>query len=717
MEFRVQFVAQPSTRFSRVFDGIKHYFLLHARCFVFVLLTLCTLSASPVYADDKAILAQLDVIQSLSDRDNDEGLRQLIAFNNNLPPDASPSIRLSILNILSGLYFDAGKSKLGLETVHEFERLARQLKDKEALLTIEVFVAYDIFEKSGNEAALAHLEKLRTRVLSSASVSVQFRYRATLAAFYSNAVESAKAIQEYFEMLKLAEQLPRRQLQARMGVWVAISGLYMQLKDPVKALAATTEALSIASDSITPKAFIELTLQRGAVLSSLKRNDEALKEYENALRVAKEQKLPYFVASSLFSIADQYLIKKDFKRAEEMARASIEQSQVLEDEWGVIQAKINLGFAIGGQGKVKQGAELVNASLVHFKKADAKSDVELILDELSRMYENAGLYKEALIAVREQQKLNDEIFQSDRTKTVAALQEQFDAENRKKQIELLAKGNALKDADIKNHQLRQMVTLLASLVAGLAGCFIYMLYRRSKRLNQELQEVNSQLEFHAVRDPLTGLYNRRSFIALMSTRGRIEVERREGAYANPDCMILLDIDHFKHINDTWGHAVGDVVLKEIATRLRNVVRDEDMLMRWGGEEFLIFSPKSNPEQITSLVDRVLRTIGETAFMNGNLAIPVTVTAGFISVPFSDVPEDVCDWERALQIADMALYLGKTHGRNRAYGLSKLLVPHEDAIPTLTHDLAAGIKQNMVEVIEVLGPPQAHTHTFNLTHPQ
>jgi hypothetical protein len=70
-----------------------------------------------------------------------------------------------------------------------------------------------------------------------------------------------------------------------------------------------------------------------------------------------------------------------------------------------------------------------------------------------------------------------------------------------------------------------------------------------------------------------------------------------------------------------------------------------------------------------------------------------------------VPEDVCDWERALQIADMALYLGKTHGRNRAYGLSRLLVAHEEAITTLTHDLAAAIKQNMVEVIEVLGPVQ------------
>ncbi len=716
MKFPVQLVDQPSKQTSRALGGEKHYFLLQIRCVVFAMFTLLSLATSQAFADDKAVLAQLDAIQSLSDRDNDEGLRQLIAFNKELPADASPSIRLNVLNILSGLYYDAGKGELGAETVREFEHLARQLKDKEALLTIEIFEAYDIFDKSGGEAAFAHLTKLQDKVLRSPSVSVQFRYRATLAAFYSNAAESEKALKEYFEMLKLAEQLPRRQLQARLGVWSAISALYMQLKDPAKALTATTEALSIASDSQAPKAIIELTIARGVALSYLQRNEEALKEYENALRIAKEQNLPYFVALSLFNIADQYLVKKDYKRAEENARASIAQSQLLDDEWGVVQAKVNLGLAIGGQGKVKQGAEMVLESLAKFKKVKAKSEVETILSELSYMYEHAGMYKEALETVREQQKLSDEIFQSDRAKAVATLQENFDAENRKKQIELLAKGNALKDADIKNHQLRQMVTLLASLVAALAGCFIYMLYRRSKRLNQELQAVNSQLEFHAVRDPLTGLYNRRSFIDMMASRGRVEVERREGAYANPDCMILLDIDHFKHINDTWGHAVGDIVLKEVATRLRNVVRDDDMLMRWGGEEFLIFSPKSNPEQITSLVDRVLRTIGETAFVHGDLSIPVTVTAGFISVPFSDVPEDVCDWERALQIADMALYLGKTHGRNRAYGLSKLLVPHEDAIPTLTHDLAAGIKQNMVEVIEVLGPPQAHTHTFNLTHP-
>jgi diguanylate cyclase (GGDEF)-like protein len=471
-------------------------------------------------------------------------------------------------------------------------------------------------------------------------------------------------------------------------------------------LTATTEALSVSSASIAPKAFVEISISRGVALSSLKRNDEALKEYESALEVAKEEKLPYAVALALFNIADQYLIKKDYKRAEAFARDAMDKSEAMEDIWGVAGAKVNLGLALGYQGKVKLGGDLVKESIAFFDKNHAKSDVETIIGELSHMYEAAGLYKEALEQVRQQQKLSDEIFQSDRAKAVAALQEEFDSEQRKRQIEILAKDNALKDADIKNHRLQQMVALLASLVGILAGCFIYTLYRRSKKLNEKLQEVNLQLEFHAVRDALTGLHNRRSFINLMVNRtGRVENERREGSYRNPDCMVLMDIDHFKNINDTWGHAVGDVVLKEVAARLKSVVRDDDMVMRWGGEEFLIYSPKSNPEQITSLVDRVLRTIGEKPFTHGALSIPVTVTAGFISVPFSDVSEEFCDWERALQIADMALYLGKTHGRNRAYGLARLLVPHEDALPTLTHDLAAAIKDNMVEIIEVLGPLQ------------
>ena len=167
----------------------------------------------------------------------------------------------------------------------------------------------------------------------------------------------------------------------------------------------------------------------------------------------------------------------------------------------------------------------------------------------------------------------------------------------------------------------------------------------------------------------------------------------------------MDIDFFKHINDTWGHAVGDGVLTEVARRLKSVVRDTDLVLRWGGEEFLIYSPKSNSTQITGLVDRVLRAIGSEAIRVGELHIPVTVTAGYIALPFSGVPEDICGWEKTLQMADMALYLGKAHGRNRAYGLGNLLVPYEQAMPVLDHDLSAAIAAGMVELIEVIGPVQ------------
>ncbi len=700
--FEQSALCEPSRAHQK--NSKKHIILSQ----VLALATAFAFSLNPAYAEDDALLHKIDQIQELSDRNNEEGIRQLLELKKNMPANASARARLDLISVLGGLYFDAGKVKEGSELQEEFKRLAQQLNDKDALTFLSIVAAFDVYEKSGYDSAYAYLDSLAPTI-EKASPSLKFRYASIKSQFYSSQNKSDLALKQYLYMLDLIEKLPRRQLQARMITWERISGLYLGLKDPKKALEATTEALAVSSATAVPKSFVEILIVRGAALSQLKRNIEALKEYETALRIAKEESLPFAQAAALFNLADQHLILKDYKRAEQCARESMAVYEKLEDKFNLMGAQVNLGLALGYQGKVKQGADLVIESIDYFKKENSKGALESINGELAAMYEAAGMYKEALALMHEKQNLSEEVYQAEVAKETAKLREGFDTEQREKQIELLAKNNALKDADIRNHRLQQMVTLLASVIAVLAGCFIYMLYRRSKKLNLQLQEVNSQLEFHAVRDPLTGLHNRRSFIALMSTRvARVETERREGPYGNPDCMILLDIDHFKHINDTWGHAVGDIVLKEVASRLRNVVRDEDMLMRWGGEEFLIFSPKSNPEQITSLVERVLRTIGGEAFMNGEQAIPVTVTAGFISVPFSDVPEDVCDWERALQIADMALYLGKTHGRNRAYGLARLLVPHEDAIPTLTHDLAAAIKQNMVEVIEVLGPQQAST---------
>lgn len=657
-------------------------------------------------ADEKSDMARLDAIQNVSDRDNAAGLRQLEEFKSKLAADASDKVRFQTLKILLSLYSDAGKMKSYEATINEFLQLAKALRNNDAIALAQIFASFTLLDKGNPELALVELKRIQESVKASQDPEVHMRLNTGFGALYNMTGKFEQSLTHYLEALRWADLQPRRKLQARIYRLDAIASLYTTMKDPEKALATTKEALSLSPLSTVPKTLASITMTQGMALSFLNKENEALEAYQKVLKIALESNMPNTEATALINIADHYLIKHDYRKAELYSRQALAKSQAIGDKGSIAIAKVNLGFALGGQGKIKEGVEYVTDVINYFKAANNMSEVEGIIGELANMYEKAGLHKEALATLREQQKLSDELFRSDRTRAVAHMQEQFNAKQRQKQIELLAKENALKDADIKNRRLQQVITLLGAVVTVMAGVFIFLLYRKVRKVNEQLQQVNTQLEFHAVRDPLTGLYNRRSFVELMKNRVALaEVERREDGTDNPDCLILMDIDLFKHINDTWGHAVGDGVLTEVALRLKNAVRDTDMVLRWGGEEFLIYSPKSNPTQITRLVERVLRAIGEKPIQVGDLQVPVTMTAGFISLPFSGVPEGVCNWEKTLQMADMALYLGKAHGRNRAYGMAKLLVPHEQAMPILEHDLSAAISAGMVELIEVLGPTQ------------
>lgn len=657
-------------------------------------------------ADEKADLERLDAIQTVSDRDNQEGLRQLQDFKSTLTSATTDFIRLETLKILVGLYYDAGKIKSSDATVAELLQFAEQHHNKDAIALAQIAKSFQILDDGKPDLALAKLKEIQESIKTSNDPEVNMRLNSAFGVMYRMSGKFEQALTHSLEALRFSESLPRRKDQARLYRLFAVATLYWNMKDPEKSLATIKEAVALSPLTSAPKIFASLLTAQGVALSSLGKQAEALEAYQKALKIGGDSNMPGVEITALINLSDHSLIAKDYRKAEQFARQALAKAQAIKDKDGIAGAKVNLGFALGGQGKIPQGVDYVNEVIAYFKATDSKSDLESIVGELSNMYEKAGLYREALATVREQQSISNELFRSDRAIAVAGLQEKFNADQRQKQIELLAKENDLKDADIKNRRLQQIVTLLGALATVMAGVFIFLLYRRVSKVNEQLQQVNTQLEFHAVRDPLTGLHNRRSFLELMKSRMALaEADRREDSGDNPDCLILMDIDLFKHINDTWGHSVGDSVLSEVALRLKNTVRDTDMVLRWGGEEFLIFSPKSNPAQITRLVERVLQVIGEKPIQVGEIAVPVTLTAGYISLPFSGVPEILCNWEKALQMADMALYLGKAHGRNRAYGLSRLLVPHEQAMPILDHDLSAAISAGMVEIIEVIGPLQ------------
>ena len=685
--------------------------MANLRTWTFISLCVCgaltlSLSASPVKADEKADLEHINNIRKLSDTDNTEALKQLEFLKQKQFAKSTPKVRLEALKVIVSLYYDAGRIQSALDSIAELKTLAGSEHDQDGVAIARIMESYALIDDGKPDDAIKNLLQIRSSLHASASAEVRMRLHSAFGSAYYITGTFAASLQHFLEALRLTDELTTRKIENRMYKLDAIAKLYSVMKDPEKALVTIDEAFSLSPLSRSPKTAASLNISQGIALSALHRNKEAAEAYKRALKLANEAGLVAMAVTSLINISDYYLIMNQYRQAENYARQALKEAETLKDKQSITIARVNLGFALAGQGKISQGVELINDVVKYFLDSDQKPDAEAVLAEQAAMYERAGMYKEALQTVRQQQELSNELFRSDRAKAVAALQEQFHSEQKQKQIELLAKENDLKDADIRNHRLQQIVTLLGAIVTVLVVAFLFLLYRRVKRINLQLREANSQLEFHAIRDPLTGLYNRRSFLDMMKARmAQTEAERRDVQENNPDCLILLDIDYFKQINDGLGHAVGDAVLMEVAHRLRKVVRDTDMVLRWGGEEFLVFSPKSSPPQSAGLVERLLQAVGAEPIVAGDKEIQVTVTAGFIALPFSDVPESAFGWEKVLQIADMALYLGKAHGRNRAYGISRLLVPPEIALPVLETDISTAIANGMVELIEVSGPPR------------
>jgi diguanylate cyclase (GGDEF)-like protein len=170
--------------------------------------------------------------------------------------------------------------------------------------------------------------------------------------------------------------------------------------------------------------------------------------------------------------------------------------------------------------------------------------------------------------------------------------------------------------------------------------------------NQVMAHLDQRLQ--AMRDPLTGLYNRR----LLEESLHREIVRAM-RNAAPIGIMAVDVDHFKQINDSYGHEAGDAVLRAMARALMRSVREEDVVCRAGGEEFVIILPGIGKTELLERADRVRRTIEETAVAIGARTARITVSIGVANYPEHGVSEG-----DLLRAADNALYAAKAAGRNR-----------------------------------------------------
>jgi len=159
----------------------------------------------------------------------------------------------------------------------------------------------------------------------------------------------------------------------------------------------------------------------------------------------------------------------------------------------------------------------------------------------------------------------------------------------------------------------------------------------------------------ALRDGLTRAYNKRYLLERLGTE--LSFARRHEA---PLSLVIFDLDHFKDINDTYGHPVGDCVLVELTRRVLALVRDEDILGRYGGDEFILICRGINREGSIVVAERLQRAIRSTEFVSEGRRIPVSLSIGVATYPVVDAPTS----EHLIKAADLALYEAKRAGRDR-----------------------------------------------------
>jgi diguanylate cyclase (GGDEF)-like protein len=604
------------------------------------------------------------------------------------------------LSARSSAYLNSGNKKKALEAAEELIALGIKQNDKATQAKGILLKAYAV--SAMNDLKQAHQLAWEAERIANSTHDLYVRVIATISSGQSYEEEGnlPMALTKLQHAIALARQL-NEPLPMVMAL-NALANTYDTTKEYDKGFELLLEAQAIAEVLNSPGRIAALKTTEYVLAVSTKQYDRAQRALTDALAVERRIGAHSSAATTLVNLSDLNLRRHNWNKALSYGLEALREG-IKTDELDLQAiARINIGQAYLAMGKLAEGKRSFEAGMEVFVKSGDKPELQAVLSEYGSALERAGDMAGAVKAYHRERELSNELFEKQRQKAMWELQEKYEAEKKQRQIELLSRENQVKTTEIDNRRLQQRVWWLLAVVFAMAAVIVGMLYRKVRQANAQLEVKNLELKAQSALDPLTSLYNRRHFQEFMRTHNHVE-KRGSGTSGEEvvGALFLLDVDHFKHVNDTYGHAAGDAVLRMISDNLREILRETDMIVRWGGEEFLAFLPAIPRSGLDEIARRILTGISAHTIDYQDTKISVNVSIGFAPFPLT-LNGNALPWERAVNLVDMALYLAKAHGRNRAYGVRGFANVDQTDLESLEQDLERAWRAGMVDLSVVLG---------------
>jgi diguanylate cyclase (GGDEF)-like protein len=404
------------------------------------------------------------------------------------------------------------------------------------------------------------------------------------------------------------------------------------------------------------------------------------------LEHAKRSGSSKWLELALLNLGDSYLKTRDFAESLKYSKQALPIMMRTNQRDDVQVTLFNEGLAYIGLGSIKAGQKLAEAAIAEALAGSDLLDAKELLREYADALEHAGYLMMAIQVYHRYDETSEKFMTNTRQRAFLELSAQFDDERKARELELLRRDNALKVSEMRGQRLFQQLIIAGALfIACICAALVWAFARVSK--------ANERLRFSSEHDPLTGLSNRRYF--------NERVLAVDGGRPVGGCILLADLDHFKRINDTHGHPAGDAVLAAMSQRLAAALRENDKLVRWGGEEFLAVLGPMTPAQADLTAERLLHAVRcEPVVWNGNL-IRCTISIGYASFPMAGSATDI-SLDSAISLVDKALYEAKRRGRDRACLIKVVSARNEKDLTSISSEFESATTDRRVQLVEILG---------------